>query len=108
MILCLEPHLLGAALATWLSRQPDLDVVSDPSGVAAATAGACDVVVSTHAFGSNAAVLVVHADGTEISVHRAGRIETRRYRGLEWLSALIEEQRGPPLVGAAAESGGCG
>ena len=108
MILCLEPHLLGAALAAYLSRQPGLDVISDPSGASVASAESSDVVISTQPFVSNAAVLLVHEDGTQISVHRTGRVESLLYRGLEWLSSLIEEQRGPLLVEAGSESGGCG
>jgi hypothetical protein len=95
LILCLEPNLVGTALAAWLAGT-GAEVINDPSGVAALVAGRDDIVVSSHPYLSMATVVVIEEGGSEVSIYRNGSKSSHRYHGLEWLGALIEEQRGPP------------
>jgi hypothetical protein len=91
IILSLDPYLLTSALAAWFEKEPGLEVVIDRSGVP--TADRSDVVVSSRRFDSEATVLVVERDGTSVSIHRAGHVESHRYEGLDRLVALIEARR---------------
>jgi hypothetical protein len=95
LILCLEPNLFGTALAAWLAGTGS-DVVADPSGASALIAGPDDVVISSRPYLSMAMVVVIDEDGSEVTVYRNGSHGRHRYLGLEWLSALIDEQRAPP------------
>lgn len=95
LILCLEPTLVGTALAAWLAAT-GAEVISDPSGVSARVAGRNDIVVSSHPYLSMATVVVLEEYGSEVSIYRNGSRSSHRYQGLEWLGALIEAQRGPP------------
>ena len=95
VILCLEPNLFGTAFNAWLTRT-GADVISDPSGASALVAGPNDIVVSSRRYVSMATVVVIEEEGRDVSVYRNGTRDLYRYRGLDWLSALIEEQRGPP------------
>lgn len=107
MILCLEPNLFGTAFTAWLSRN-GAEVVSDPSGVAALVAGPDDIVVSSRPYISMATVVVIAEEGCDVSVYRDGTRALYRYRGLEWLSGLIEEQRGPPPRAGTTQTRRCG
>jgi hypothetical protein len=93
IILSLDPHLLTTALAAWFEKEPGLEVVIDRSGVSIPTADPSDVVVSNRPFDSKATVLVVGQDGTSVSIHGAGHVESYRYEGLDRLAALIEARR---------------
>ena len=108
MILCLEPHILGSALAAWLSRRPGFDVVIDPSTTSISAASPSDVVVSWWPVATSATVVVVPEEGNDICLYRSGGIERFPYRGLEHLVALITDDRAPPSVGAGSENRRCG
>ena len=107
LILCLEPNMFGTAFAAWLSRN-GADVTNDPSGVSALVAGPDDIVVSSRPYISLATVIVIEEEGRDVSVYRDGTRELYRYRGLEWLSALIEAQRGPPRRAGTTQTRRCG
>lgn len=96
MIVRTEPGLLGAALGAWLAGRPQLDVVLDATGARSASADQTDIVVTSRPVASTATVFLIDENGTSISVHRGGTVRTHLYLGLERLTSLIEEQRGPP------------
>lgn len=93
IILSLDPYLLTSTLAAWLAKEPELEVVIDRTGVSVPTAEVSDIVVSSRHFVSKATVLVVDPTGTNVSVHRGGRVERHHYESLENLAELIEARR---------------
>lgn len=93
IILSLDPYLLTTALAAWLQKELGVEVVIDRSGVSIPTADPSDVVVANRLFDSRATVLVISPDGTNVSVHRSGHVESYRYEGLDALTTLIGARR---------------
>lgn len=100
----MEPRLLGAALGAWLANRPHLEVVMDPAGGRSLPAESTDIVVTTRPVASAATVFLIDETGTTVSIHRDGTVRTHLYLGLERLTSLIEEQRGPP-AGVSRQGG---